>query len=68
MVTSISGDGASLQDMIVAYNRYGLAGFPSLPSSVFDRAHHGLHEGWVAAVDNFASSLDPFLRNGTVEV
>ena len=64
----ISPDGASISDMVTAEAnwKYKVSGLAGLPTTVFDRAHHGLHKGWSEAIDAFVvNTLTPGLHNGT---
>ena len=58
----------SISDMVTAEKtwNYKVSAMAGLPTTVFDRAHHGLHKGWSKAIDSFVfNTLTPGLLNGT---
>jgi len=62
----ISGDGASVSTIVQAHRQYpDMVGMPTLPNTIFDRAHHGLFPGWREATDSFVAIMAPLLANGT---
>lgn len=67
IITAVSGDGASLEDMVHVFATDGIPGFPELPYvGVFDRPNHSLFANWESAVDEFCNQLTPLIANGTV--
>jgi hypothetical protein len=65
-VNVISGDGASVSTIVQAHRQYpDMVGMPTLPNTIFDRAHHGLFPGWREATDSFVAIMAPLLANGT---
>eukprot|EP00658_Telonema_sp_P-2_P065628 TRINITY_DN54829_c0_g2_i2.p1 TRINITY_DN54829_c0_g2~~TRINITY_DN54829_c0_g2_i2.p1 ORF type:complete len:287 (+),score=76.83 TRINITY_DN54829_c0_g2_i2:65-925(+) len=64
-INVVSGDGASIPDIIADYQNYHIPGMPTLPSTVFDRSKHGLYPGWAQTTDEFIATMLPLLANGT---
>ena len=62
----VSGDGASTKQMVEAHAKWGMRGLPQIPHAIiFDRAKRTLFPQWREQTIQFASTLQPFISNGT---
>jgi hypothetical protein len=63
----VSGDGASLDDMLQANREYGMKAMPMLPAdTIFHEGYHALFPDWEAKTEAFLTGLAPYITSGIV--
>lgn len=63
----VSGDGATLDEMVQAYKDYGMKAMPQVPKDgIFDLEHSNLFPDWEANTEAFVTELAPYIKNGMV--